>query len=84
MRLLVAITSCTTFLSPFLTKILISKSIDINLLNMFLSIVWVVILPIILGVLFHKFLPKFTNLIQEILPIISAFVITFMVIVAVN
>ena len=83
----VAITSCTTLLAPFvtpiLTKILIGHSIDINLLAMFMSIVKVVIIPIALGIIFRKSLPKITEAFQEILPMISSFGITVIVIAVV-
>lgn len=71
----VSITSCTTLLAPivtpFITYLLVGKSIDINAVGMFISIINVVILPILLGILAHKFLPKITNILQDILPLIS-------------
>lgn len=71
----VSITSCTTLLAPlltpFITYLLVGKSIDIDTLGMFLSIIQVIIIPIVIGVLTHKFLPKLTNSLQGILPLIS-------------
>lgn len=73
----VSITSCTTILAPiitpFITYLLVGKSIDINAISMFISIIQVIIIPILLGVLAHKFLPKITEKLQDILPLISTF-----------
>ncbi|WP_267523826.1 bile acid:sodium symporter family protein [Campylobacter sp. MG1] len=70
-----SITSCTTLLAPiitpFLTYLLVGKSVDINAFNMFISIINVVIIPIILGILMHKFFPKITKALNDILPLIS-------------
>ncbi|MBT0883312.1 bile acid:sodium symporter family protein [Campylobacter sp. 2018MI13] len=73
----VSITSCTTILAPiitpFITYLLVGKSIDINAISMFVSIIQVIIIPILLGVLAHKFLPKITEKLQDTLPLISTF-----------
>lgn len=84
----VAITSCTTLLAPFmtplLTKLLIGQSIGVNVIAMFLSVVKVVIVPIALGILAHKFLPKITLKPQDILPLISTLGIVAIVIAVVS
>lgn len=71
----VAITSCTTFLAPIMTPFLIyilaGESIQIDMFGMFYSIVQVVIVPIILGAIIHKFFPKFSDLMEGVLPLIS-------------
>lgn len=71
----VAITSCTTFLAPIMTPFLIyilaGESIQIDMFGMFYSIVQVVIVPIILGAIIHKFFPKFADLMEGVLPLIS-------------
>lgn len=71
----VAITSCTTFLAPIMTPFLIyilaGESIQIDMFGMFYSIVQVVIIPIILGAIIHKFFPKFAHLMEGVLPLIS-------------
>lgn len=70
-----SITSCTTLLAPiitpFITYLLIGQNINIDAFGMFLSIINVVILPIILGILVHNFLPKITEILNDILPLIS-------------
>lgn len=59
------------FLTPLLTYLLAGKSVDVNMLSMFLSIVKVVIVPIALGFVFNKFFEKFTQKVVRILPLIS-------------
>lgn len=84
----VAITSCTTllapFMTPFLTHLIIGQSIDVDVLGMFLGIVKVVIVPILAGILFHKFVPKITEFLQDILPFISTAGIVAIVIAVVS
>ncbi|PSM52337.1 bile acid:sodium symporter family protein [Campylobacter blaseri] len=84
----VAITSCTTFLAPFATpflvNLIIGQKIDINLIAMFISVIKIVILPIILGILTHMFLPKLTKTLKEIFPSISALTIIIIVTVIVG
>ncbi|QOQ87608.1 bile acid:sodium symporter family protein [Campylobacter corcagiensis] len=84
----VAITSCTTllapFMTPFLTHLIIGQSIDVDVLGMFLGIVKVVIIPILAGILFHKFVPKVTEFLQDILPFISTAGIVAIVIAVVS
>lgn len=73
-------------LTPLLTWILAGKSVDVNVLSMFLSILYVVILPIVVG-LFVKWLwPRFTEKSVAYLPAISSLAIAFivMIIVAAN
>ena len=88
MALSVGITSCTTLLAPFmtpiLTKLLIGQSIDVNVIAMFLSVVKVVIVPIVLGILAHRFLPKIAELLKDVLPMISTLGIVAIVIAVVS
>lgn len=73
-------------LTPLLTWLLAGKSVDVNVLSMFLSILYVVILPIVVG-LFVKWLwPRFTEKSVVYLPAISSLAIAFivMIIVAAN
>lgn len=84
----VGITSCTTLMAPFmtpiLTKLLIGQSIDVNVIAMFLSVVKVVIVPIVLGILAHRFLPKIAGLLKDVLPMISTLGIVAIVIAVVS
>ena len=73
-------------LTPLLTWLLAGKSVDVNVLSMFLSILYVVILPIVVG-LFVKWLwPRFTEKSVAYLPAVSSLAIAFivMIIVAAN
>lgn len=71
----VGMTSVSTILAPFLTPALTllyaGQSVDVNVMNMFMSIVKVVIVPIVLGFLINRFLPKLAEAIVDILPLIS-------------
>jgi len=71
----VSMTSVNTILAPFLTPaityILLSKTINVDIVSMFVSIVTVVIIPIVLGFIINKFFIKFTQKIIKILPLIS-------------
>ncbi len=86
----VGMTSVSTILAPFatplLTLIYAGQKVNVNAVNMFISIVQVVILPIVLGFVINKFFYKFTNSIKEILPLISVSAIVAIVaaVVSVN
>ncbi len=71
----VGMTGVSTLLAPFLTPALTllyaGQSVDVNVMNMFMSIVKVVIVPIVLGFLINRFLPKVAEAIVDILPLIS-------------
>ncbi|MCI6988936.1 MAG: bile acid:sodium symporter family protein [Campylobacter sp.] len=75
LALSVAITSCTTLLAPimtpFLTYLLISQSIEVDTIGMFISVVQVVLIPIVLGIVVSRFFPKFTHAVMDVLPLIS-------------
>lgn len=66
-------------LTPILTKIYAGQTVDVNLLNMFLSIVKVVLVPIVLGFVINHFFEKFTQQIVRILPLISTIAIIMIV-----
>lgn len=75
----VCMTSVSTILAPILTplltKLYAGQNIDVNVLSMFISIIKVVIIPILLGLLFHYFFKKITEQLVEILPLISTIAI---------
>lgn len=79
----VGMTSVSTILAPIATPILTllyaGQKVDVNAVNMFISIVQVVIIPIGLGFIINKFFHKFTNHIKEILPLISVLAIVSIV-----
>lgn len=71
----VGMTGVSTILAPFLTPLLTyvfaGQTVDVNMMNMFLSIVKVVIVPIVLGGLINKFFSAVTQKIVKVLPLIS-------------
>ena len=62
-------------LTPLLTLLLAGQRVDVNVASMFLSILWVVILPIVLGFLIKRVFPKFTKAAVEYLPAFSSIAI---------
>lgn len=79
----VGMTAVSTILAPFLTPLLTQlyagASVDVNIVSMFMSIVKVVIIPIALGFIINRFLPKVTEVIVDILPMISTLAIVAIV-----
>lgn len=79
----VGMTAVSTILAPFLTPLLTQlyagASVDVNIVSMFMSIVKVVIVPIALGFIINRFLPKVTEIIVDILPMISTLAIVAIV-----
>ena len=79
LALSVGMTAVSTILAPILTPIivwlLVGTTVDVDVFSMFLSIVQVVILPIVLGFLVQRFLPKFNNAILKFLPSCSSLAI---------
>lgn len=83
LALSVGMTGISTMLAPLLTPLLTwalaGKSINVDVANMFLSILWVVILPIILGLTVKWLWPKFTESVTDYLPAFSSLTIAFIV-----
>ena len=79
----VGMTSVSTILAPIATPLLTllyaGQRVNVNAVNMFISIVQVVIIPIGLGFIINRFFHKFTNHIKEILPLISVLAIVSIV-----
>ncbi|MDD2971138.1 MAG: bile acid:sodium symporter family protein [Lachnospiraceae bacterium] len=71
----VGMTAVSTILAPFLTPALTylyaGAKVDVNMMNMFLSIIKVVIVPIALGFIVNKLLAKFAEALVRVLPLIS-------------
>ena len=83
LALSVGMTGVSTLIAPFLTPLLTwalaGKSVNVDVASMFLSILWVVILPIVVG-LFVKWLwPKFTEKAIDYLPAFSSIAIALIV-----
>ena len=79
----VAMTAVATLLSPIvtplLTMLLVGEKLDVNFWSMFLSIVKVVVVPIVAGVILNKFVPKLSEKLQKVLPLVSVIAITMIV-----
>ena len=83
LALSVGMTGVSTLLAPFLTPLLTwalaGKSVNVDVLSMFLSILWVVILPIIVGLVIKGIWPRFTERAVDYLPAFSSVAIAFIV-----
>lgn len=88
LALSVGMTGVSTLLAPFLTPLLTwalaGKSVDVNVASMFLSILWVVILPIVVGLLVKWMWPKFTEKTIDYLPAFSSIAIAFIVAIIIS
>ena len=71
----VSMTSVNTILAPVLTPLitylLLSTTVDVDTYSMFISIINVVIIPIVLGFIINKFFGTFTQKAIKVLPMVS-------------
>lgn len=71
----VSMTSINTILAPVLTPLitylLLSTTVDVDTYSMFISIINVVIIPIVLGFIINKFFGTFTQKAIKVLPMVS-------------
>ena len=83
LALSVGMTGVSTLLAPLLTPLLTwalaGKTVDVNVAGMLLSILWVVILPIVVGLIVKWLWPKFTEKATDYLPAISTIAIALIV-----
>ena len=88
LALSVGMTGVSTLLAPFLTPLLTwalaGKSVDVDVASMFLSILWVVILPIVLGLLVRGLWPKLTEKATDYLPAVSSIAIALIVAIVIS
>lgn len=79
----VSLTAVSTVISPVLTPIitllLIGNQIHFNPVDMFISILEIVIIPIVLGLALNYRFPKFCSELKDYLPAVSAIVICLIV-----
>ncbi|MCR5142764.1 MAG: bile acid:sodium symporter family protein [Ruminococcus sp.] len=79
----VGMTSVNTLLAPLLTPALtylfLRTSVDVDVRAMFISIIRVVVIPIGLGILINKLIPKFSDKAKDILPSVSVTAICLIV-----
>lgn len=83
LALSVGMTATSTLLAPLLTPLLVlmlaGTMVEVDTIGMLLSIVYVVIAPIVVGLIFQRYLPKFTKSTVQYLPAFSSIVIAFVV-----
>ena len=88
LALSVGMTGVSTLLAPFLTPLLTwalaGKSVNVDVASMFLSILWVVILPIVVGLIVKWLWPKFTEKATGYLPAISSIAIALIVAIIIS
>ena len=88
LALSVGMTGVSTLLAPLLTPLLTwalaGKSVDVDVVGMLLSILWVVILPIVAGLVVKGLWPKFTERMTAYLPAVSSLAIAFIVLIIIS
>lgn len=79
----VTMTAISTLLAiimtPLLTTMLIGDKIEVSAFQLFLGTIKVVLAPVLLGVLLNKYLPKFTNKLLPVAPLIAVIAIVLIV-----
>ena len=88
LALSVGMTGVSTLLAPFLTPLLTwllaGKSVNVDVVSMFLSILCVVILPIVVGLIVKWAWPNFTEKATDYLPAFSSLTIAFLVAIVIS
>ena len=90
LALSVGMTGVSTLLAPFLTPLLTlffaGKTVDVKAVGMFVGILWVVVLPVALGLAARRMFPAAVERSVKIMPRISsaAIIIIIMIVVANN
>ena len=87
LALSVGMTAVSTLLAPVLTPLLVwlfaGKTVAVDVLGMLLSILWVVILPIALGLLVKRCWPRTTERASAFLPALSTLAICVIVLIVI-
>ena len=88
LALSVGMTGVSTLLAPVLTPLLVwfmaGKTVDVDVMAMFLSILWVVILPIVVGLIVKRFWPREVERVTVYLPALSSLVIATIVMIIIS
>ena len=88
LALSVGMTGVSTLLAPVITPLLTwalaGKSINVDTVGMLLSILWVVILPILVGLIVKWLWPEFTEKTTDYLPAFSSVAIAFIVAIIIS
>ena len=87
LALSVGMTGVSTLLAPVLTPLLVlllaGKTVDVDVVGMLLSILWVVILPIVAGLLVKRFWPRQTTAATAYLPALSSLAICAIILIVI-
>ena len=88
LALSVGMTAMSTLLAPVMTPLLVwflaGTMVDVDTVGMLLSIVYVVIAPIVAGLICQRYLPKLTKRLVPYLPAFSTLMITLVVVIVVS
>ena len=88
LALSVGMTSVSTLLAPLLTPVLTwllaGKDVNVDVVNMFMSRLWVIIMPIALGLIIKRLMPKITAQAVDFLPAFSSIAIAFIVAIVIS
>ena len=83
----VGMTGVSTLLAPVLTPLLVlllaGKTVDVDVVGMLLSILWVVILPIVAGLIVKRLWPRQTTAATAYLPALSSLAICAIVLIVI-
>ena len=87
LALSVGMTATSTLLAPLLTPLLVlllaGETVHVNVLGMLMSILWVVIFPILLGLILKHFAPKVSEKAVAYLPALSSLTIATIVLIVI-
>ena len=87
LALSVGMTGVSTLLAPVMTPLLVwllaGKTVDVNVIALFQSILWVVILPIVAGLLVKRLWPRLTEQATAYLPAVSSLAIAAIVLIVI-
>ena len=88
LALSVGMTAASTILAPLMTPFLVwllaGTMVDVDTVGMLMSIVYVVIAPIVCGLLCQRFLPAMTKRVTPYLPALSSVAILVVVVIVVS
>lgn len=83
LALSVGMTGVSTLLAPLLTPaltlLLAGRTVDVNVCGMFVNILWVVILPVVLGLAAKRFFPNATERAVRFMPTVSSVAIAVII-----
>ena len=88
LALSVGMTGVSTLLAPLATPLLVwllaGKTVDVDVVGMLLSILWVVILPIVAGLIVKRLFPRQTEAAVAYLPALSSIAICAIVLIVIS